>query len=305
MYKRFLSLVALLTGFIPSVAFACACGCGVFDVGTGTMMPTDSGGTAWFEYDFMNQVNNLQGTSQSAKANNDDKVLRSNFFQAGGEYMFNRSWGIMGDVPFTDRFFKTTDDNTGDTVKFAHTALGDVHIEGVYSGFDDDMSTGVTFGLKLPTGDFHYSGFDRDTAIGSGSTDLLLGGYHMDNLYSAWDLDWFTNAQWDHAVMIQDHYRPGDEIEAALGAYYNAGTIGAGKLSPLLQLIGSYRIHDTGQEADPTGSGYKRLLISPGLEYDISRVKLYGDVEVPIYQYVNGNQLTAPVLFKFVLGYNF
>ena len=40
----------------PSIALACACGCGVFDVGTGTMLPTGTGGEVWFEYDFMNQT---------------------------------------------------------------------------------------------------------------------------------------------------------------------------------------------------------------------------------------------------------
>jgi hypothetical protein len=34
-------------------------------------------------------------------------------------------------------------------------------------------------------------------------------------------------------------------------------------------------------------------------------VKLYGDVEVPIYQNANGNQIVAPVLFKFIVGYSF
>jgi len=230
-----LFLVAFFLGVLfPSAALACACGCGVFDVGTGAMMPTAEGGQVWFEYDFMNQVNNWSGASPSAKANNDDKVLRSNFFQLGGQYMFNREWGVMGEVPVTDRFFKTTDDGTGDTVKFQHSALGDIHLQGIYSGFSEDMSTGVTFGFKLPTGDFSFSGFDRDTSIGSGSTDLLLGFYHMGGLVDRFD--WFTNAQLDQPFLTQDSYRPGTEIDAAIGSYYYGLNLGesAGKLAPLL-----------------------------------------------------------------------
>ena len=301
-----LFLVAFFLGVLfPSAALACACGCGVFDVGTGAMMPTAEGGQVWFEYDFMNQVNNWSGASPSAKANNDDKVLRSNFFQLGGQYMFNREWGVMGEVPVTDRFFKTTDDGTGDTVKFQHSALGDIHLQGIYSGFSEDMSTGVTFGFKLPTGDFSFSGFDRDTSIGSGSTDLLLGFYHMGGLVDRFD--WFTNAQLDQPFLTQDSYRPGTEIDAAIGSYYDGLNLGesAGKLAPLLQLIGSQRWRDGGANADPPNSGYTRLMISPGVEYDIQRVRLYGDVEVPVYQRVNGNQITAPVYFKFVAGYSF
>ncbi len=46
---------------------------------------------------------------------------------------------------------------------FEHSALGDIRIEGMYTGFSDDMSTGVRFGVKLASGDFTYSNFDRDT----------------------------------------------------------------------------------------------------------------------------------------------
>src|SRR5271155_3035935 len=56
MRNRILSLsIALLVGSMPNLASACACGCGVFDVGTGTMLPTGTGGKAWLEFDFMNQ----------------------------------------------------------------------------------------------------------------------------------------------------------------------------------------------------------------------------------------------------------
>jgi hypothetical protein len=72
-----------------------------------------------------------------------------------------------------------------------------------------------------------------------------------------------------------------------------------------LQIIGSYRWRDSGVNADPTNTGYNRLLLSPGIEYDVNSLKLYGDVEVPVYQHVNGDQLTAPVYFKIVVAYNF
>ena len=305
-HSALLPLAAFMVALMPGLALACACGCGVFDVGTGTMMPTDEGGQVWFEYDFMNQAANWHNSSEAPKANNDDKVLSSNFFQVGGQYMFNRSWGIMGEIPFTDRYFKTTDDDTGDLLHNRHHALGDVHLQGVYSGFADDMSTGVTFGLKLPTGDFRYSGFDRDTSIGSGSTDWLLGAYHMGAIDEKGLFNWFTNGLWDHAFLMQRGYRPGDEFDAAIGSYYNGFDFGAnGKMAPLLQLIGSWRVHDTGAAANTPNSGYKRLLISPGVEYDINAVKLYGDVEVPVWQHVNGNQLVAPVYLKFIVGYSF
>jgi hypothetical protein len=302
--KLLLTSLSLLT-FTPSTAFACACGCGVFDVGTGTMMPTDVGGTVWLEYDYMDQNINWSGTGRSSPANNSDKEIVTNFITAGGQYMFDRSWGVEAEIPYWTRTFNTTDDS-GSPASFHHAALGDVRVKGVYSGFSDDMSTGITFGFKLPTGDYHYSNFDRDSSIGTGSTDWLLGGYHQGALTQDGKFDWFVNGQWDHAFTVASSYRPGDEYDAALGSYYNAGTIvGNDKIAPLLQLIGSYRLHDTGALADPSDSGYRRALVSPGVEYDIAAVRLYADIEVPIYQNVNGNQLTAPVLTKLVVGYNF
>lgn len=311
-------LLSVLSAFLltPSISWACACGCGVFDVGTGTMLPTGEGGTAWIEYNYMNQNQNWSGASSSDGTNNPDKQIRTNFFTAGTTYMFNRQWGAEGEIPFWDRKFKTqTDDpNPGDMQTFNHANIGDVRVKAIYSGLSDDMSTGLTFGLKLATGDFTYENFDRDTAIGSGSTDLLLGGYHMGDLsplVGGLAFSWFATAEWSHAFIVQQNYRPGDEFDAAIGSYYNGFDMGsAGKFAPMLQIIGSIREHDIGMNSmQPINgvnqSGYQRLLLSPGIEYDYKDIKLYGDVEVPVYQYVNGNQLIAPVLFKFIVGYNF
>ncbi|MDE1900179.1 MAG: hypothetical protein KGI37_00860 [Alphaproteobacteria bacterium] len=305
MSKKLLFVTLSLLVFAPAAAQACACGCGIFDVGTGTMMPTSSGGTVWLEYDYMDQNRNWAGQGPSNAANNSDKEITTHFITAGGQYMFNRSWGAEIEIPYDLRTFDTTGDDGG-PAQFTHSALGDIRVKGIYSGFSDDMSTGVTYGLKLPTGDYSYSGFDRDTGIGTGSTDWLLGGYHMGLLSSAAHLDWFVNGQWDHAFTVSSHYRPGDEWDAALGSYYEAGAmLGADRLAPLLQLLGSYRLHDVGFNADPADSGYRRLLISPGVEYDVHNVKLYADIELPVFQDVNGNQLTASALGKFIVGYSF
>ncbi|MDR3448261.1 MAG: hypothetical protein P4M15_00655 [Alphaproteobacteria bacterium] len=303
MSKKLLLSALSLLAFAPTAAHACACGCGVFDVGTGTMMPSAEGGQVWLEWDYMDQNKNWSGTGKSDPANNDDKEIVSNFFVAGGQYMFSRSWGAEVDIPFTTRTFNTTGDDGG-SASFNHGGLGDIRVKAIYSGLSEDMSTGLTFGLKLPTGDYHYAHFDRDTAIGSGSTDWLLGAYHQGELSGKFD--WFVNGQWDHAFTVASHYRPGDEYDAALGSYYNAGPmLGADHIAPLLQLIGSYRLHDVGMAADPDNSGYRRLLISPGVEYDVDAVRLYADIELPVWQNVNGNQLTAPVLTKLVVGYSF
>ena len=46
-------------------------------------------------------------------------------------------------------------------------------------------------------------------------------------------------------------------------------------------------------------------MLSPGIEADVGKWKLYGDVEFPVYQDMNGNQLVAHQLVKFIVSYSF
>ena len=92
--------------------------------------------------------------------------------------MFNREWGVMVRAPYVNRSFTTDTGPPGGIQTFNSRDLGDAEVMGMYTGFFKDMSTGVIFGLKLPTGVYTATGFDRDTQIGSGSTDLILGFFH-------------------------------------------------------------------------------------------------------------------------------
>ncbi len=82
---------------VPGMALACACGCSVFDVGTSTLLPSGPGGTLFFEYDFLDQTQNWSGSGRAPAAHNDDKHIRTSFYQLGGQYMFNDSWGVMAE----------------------------------------------------------------------------------------------------------------------------------------------------------------------------------------------------------------
>ena len=216
--------------------------------------------------------------------------------------MFSRAWGAEVEVPYWDRHF-TTDVGGGDIQSFNHDAFGDVRVKGIYSGFSPDMSTGITFGFKLPTGDYTYPNFDRDTEIGTGSSDVLLGAYHMGNL--AGQFNWFANGQLDQPFLTRAEYRPGSEVDVAAGVYYNGWNVGNVKIAPLAQITNSYRLHDRGLAADPQDSGYERVLFSPGVEVDAAGYKIYADVGVPVYQDMRGNQLTAKELFKLNISHSF
>jgi len=47
------------------------------------------------------------------------------------------------------------------------------------------------------------------------------------------------------------------------------------------------------------------MLVSPGVALSVDTWKLYADVEIPISQHVNGNQLIAPAAVKLIASYNF
>jgi hypothetical protein len=140
---------------LPLIAFtttaARACGCSVFDVGGG-MLPqeNDHGGRIFFEYWTLNQNVNWVGNSRANPNLNQDKKLVSTWTNAGFSYMFNRQWGMMVRIPFAQRDFTTTVDPTiGLQQTFDSKSVGDIEVVGMYAGFFDDMSTGITFGLKL------------------------------------------------------------------------------------------------------------------------------------------------------------
>jgi len=294
----------LAVAVVPGAAFACACGCGVFDVGTSSMFPADTGGTAFLNYDYQDQRQNWSGTSAALGDNNDDKRIETHFVTLGLQYMFNRSWGAQVELPFVNRTF----DSAGNAASLNWSGLGDVRLKSIYTGFSEDLSSGLTFGLKLPTGSANHTeafgDIDRDTQIGSGSTDVLLGGFHRARFgNSSWN--WFAQAELDIPTLKRGDYRPGLEADAAAGIYYDGLSLGRAKISPVAQVIGSWRGRDNGAAAAPDDSGYQRVLLSPGIEVHLHPVKIYADVELPVYQNMNGNQLVAPALFKLSISYMF
>ena len=183
-----------------------------------------------------------------------------------------------------------------------------MRIEGLFTGFFADLSAGVNLGLKLPTGNYQFDPdvVDRDTQIGTGSTNILMGGFYRHHVNLRAKLFWFAQTELDLPVLTQDHYRPGLELNSAVGLYYGGWTVGRAKVSPVAQILVSERTSDGGSEsAHPVASGYQRVLLSPGIEVDIHSVTFYADAEVPVYQNFVGNQIAAPVLFKATLAYAF
>jgi hypothetical protein len=329
--KRLLAAGAAMLFAAPTAALACACGCGVFDVGAGVLeaMPEGENGlSVWFRYSTMDQNRNWEHGASAPASDNSDKEINTSFYTVGAEYMVNDDWLVMAELPVYARLLTTTDDGTvfgpAGSVYTAHlTDLGDLQLSAAYTGFSPDMSSGLTFGVKLPTGNdtgptgpLGGSEFDRDSLPGTGSTDLMVGGFHTGDLNSDGSLRYFLQAKVQFAVLTRDAYRPGNELDGAVGVTYDFGKAGPfDDVAPILQLIGSTRDRDSGANADPLNSGYQRLLLAPGFEAQFGSFRLYADVELPLTQYTNAaaslaiegtsGQLVAPALFKTQLAYDF
>jgi len=292
----------LVAAATSPAALACACGCGVFDIAN--LFQTETGGSVFLEYDYMDQNKNWSGLSQAPADANDDKSIRTSFYTAGLRYLFASGFGVMVELPYWQRHFAT---DTGSTIeRFDHGAFGDLRLTGVYSGFSEHNETAITLGIKLPTGDDRYAGFDRDTEIGSGSTDLALGAYHLGKLSSDGVWRYFVQGRYQFALSSTADYRPGNELNGVAGVTYDAGLVAdTVALAPTLQLIASIRDSDKGAGANPADSGYSRLLVSPGVDIILQRWTLHTEVDFPLYQNIIGNQLIAQELIKTTMSYSF
>jgi hypothetical protein len=330
---RLIAGIFLLSSLIPAEALACACGCSVFDVGSSALLPKegDHGGAVYFEWDHSNQNTNWSSLSKAPAANNGDKQILTDWYVVGLNYMVSRDWGFGVRIPTANRSFLTDTafpEGPGDTPQLERyhvSTLGDIELTGMYTGFSNDMSKGLIFGLKLPTGEWKVNGFDRDTQIGSGSTDLILGGFWRgmitgDNAWQYFAQTKLLQPLLTHSVENPavgegtGNYIPGMQIDTALGVtynnWYNVGPFD--KIAPLLQVIVSHRQPDSGDAANPGDTGFDRIFISPGIDFTKviddahnNTFKLYGDIEIPVYQRANGNQVVAPYLAKVVAAYTF
>lgn len=290
----------------PAAAHACACGCGMFSVGMpGLGLPTASGMAVNLQTTLLDQDQAMQGSSKIPLSRSPDKRIRTTFYNLNVQYQINRSWGIMAMLPYWSRSFDT-DANFGATpaqvVNSKVDTLSDVRIEGIYSGFSEDMSTGLIFGLKLPTGTHTAAGFDRDTQPGSGSTDLLLGGYQWGNLAPDWS--WFAQGIYRSAFATRDGYRPGDSLQVVGGIHYD-GLRFKDHFAPMLQVHYTDRQSDSGINANPANSGLDTVFVTPGILLDLGRHWMANaNLYLPVYQHVTGIQLVPRQVFSFGVTYN-
>jgi len=320
MKKSFSILITNLLLFTllaaPCNLQACACGGGVYNVGTGYNFPEGAGGMVWTEYDYIGQSQNWRGLGPSAAANNPHQLIQTSWLQGGFQYFFNEKWGASVVVPSANRIVRAQSEDGMEVQQGEDPVapkiftkqwwgMGDIRLNGYYTGFSPDMSTGVNLGVKLPSGLWNEPGIDRDNQIGTGSTDILFGFFHRHRITMDATWSWFADAQLDAPVITQAGYTPGIQLNGTAGFYYTGLKIGKVKIRPLGQVLFVNKASDSGPASDPKNTGYQQLSLSPGIEFDFKKMRIYADAELPVMNNMVGNQLIASCTVKVVASYMF
>ncbi|HEX5339880.1 MAG TPA: hypothetical protein VFX47_03280 [Gammaproteobacteria bacterium] len=315
--KRAIRIVLpMLAGLLltPDVLACASCGCTLnTDLGSQGMV-TGSGWRVGLRYDLVDQDQMHNGKDVVSIAVPDSEEVeqrtRNGYTTLGINYGFNRRWSMELQLPWLNRFHTTYAEGDS-TLSSSHSdSLSDARLLGRYTGLSPDMSSGLLFGLKLPTGVRNVTfstgpaagdALDRSLQPGSGTTDVLLGAYHFDNFNA--QFGWFTQVMYQHALAAHDGYQPGDSFNLNAGLQYYLND----SFTPQLQINAQVRGHDT--DADPAGhdnSGGRLLYISPGVTFNLGNGwHGHAFVQFPLYQNVYGLQLTPTHIVSIGASYSF
>lgn len=302
----------------PAFALACSsCGCTLSSDWESQGLSTTPGLRMDFRFDYINQNQLRHGRGSASKSDlanaiasgsianpmEAEQYTRNRYYTLGLDYTYNRAWGVNVQLPYVDRAHGTIQMPPDEVSTSRTKSLGDVKIIGRYQGFSEAADTGVLFGAKLPTGsrDNNFTGgpaslaappdnaLDRSLQPGTGSTDLILGVYHFEPLNKNWD--WFVQGLVQTALRTRDGFRPGDSLNVNLGLRY----LEFESVVPQIQINARAVRHDTDNgngSADPANSGGQLAYLSPGVTVALSKTaKVYGFLQLPLYQNVNGYQL--------------
>jgi len=227
---------------------------------------------------------------------------------AGIDYTVDEHWGVALNVPYISR---THSHNLGPyngnvslgTETFDAKALGDIKAVARYRWtLNEDNGVGVKLGVKLNTGRKYFTlntgALPNEVTLqpGNGSTDLIVGAFWQ-NAGRGSALSWFAQGLWQQSIANDPLFKPGYQLNIDLGARYAINRT----LSGLLQINGQLNGQDSGVNAAAdasgvpgTSTGVKIISITPGVSLAVSPdTNVYALMQLPIYQFVNGEQLTS------------
>jgi len=303
----------LLCALLAPTWAAASCGSAFCSVNTGWDVQgawTEPGTRLDFRYESIDQDQPMAGRRKvgvgEVPGHHDEVYTRNRNYLTSIDHTFGPDWGVNVLVPVVDREHFHIHNHMGAALedRWNFTALGDVRVlarRRLANGEDQEPSawlTALNFGLKLPTGRTTVTNADGEPAErslqpGTGTTDLLIGASYS-RLRPTKSLSTFLQTVAQLPLYEHDGYKPGNRIIFDAGLRYGVGE----QVGLLLQVNTLWRGRDRGAEAEPEDTGGSSVFVSPGLSYAIGKsFNVYGFFQVPVYQYVNGVQLTARKAF--------
>lgn len=263
-----------------------------------------------------------QPSDPSAGGGEIEKGTINRYINLSVAYRLNADWGFNLLLPYVLRSHTTYGDQDQPYVA-AQTApdqvsgtrvsgIGDIKLLASYQGFLPTHNLGVQFGVKLPTGNYggatvdgtvvgHPTSFrsgpalgealDTSLQAGTGSTDLIVGGYYYQPVSQ--DVDAFVNGQFQAAVSQRldasgADYRPGNLASMSFGLRYEAHA----NWVPQLQINLQHKSADQGALADVPDTAGTVAYLSPGISATLARhFQVYAFVQLPVYSHLSGYQL--------------
>jgi hypothetical protein len=262
---------------------------------------TEPGWRADLRYEFVPQTQPRTQDSRIAvgqirRHHDEVRTINQNLL-ATLDYGFSNRWGVSVALPFSKREHTHIHNHGGSQFieQWDFTEMGDTQLMGRYQlqDWNKPYVFGLYFGTKLPTGKFTIENRAGDRAErtlqpGTGTIDGLVGFYLRQNFPES-QSSWFMQAILQQPFNERDEYKPGESISLDIGYRYDISQ----RLSLMLQLNNQYKDHDSGQDAEARDSGGHSISLSPGISYGLTEtVQLYSFVQKPVYQYVNGVQIT-------------
>jgi hypothetical protein len=302
---RLALLAAPLTVLLGAVNAGASCGSAFCSVNTDWQalgLGVQRGWRLKLQYEFIDQDRLREGDDEvsgvATEADHEELRTVNRNWLATVDYGLDDHWGVNLTAPFVNRDHSHIHDplGEGELETWHFSDLGDLRLQGRYQshhGAGGQVLAGVTFGVKLPTGRFHETNDEGEEAErtlqpGSGTTDLLVGGYALLRLPPGWG-SLFAGVALQTPINEREGFRPGTQYHADGGWNYPVG----GRLAAILQADCTYRTRDRGPDAEPDDSGLTTLSVSPGVSLALTPgTRLYTFVQLPVYRHVNGVQLT-------------
>jgi Putative MetA-pathway of phenol degradation len=315
-----ISIISIL--FFATANASANCGSAFCSINTNSEIQFDSKNRGFgvnLRYEFVDLDQPREGTNKigaRGEPGGHDEIETTNHnLVLGFDYAFDQHWAIGLQLPFLKRTHthihnpseeEAAEGDAPERETWNFSGIGDVRTVARYQTNLGDSSVGFQAGVKLPTGardGRNDSGelAERTLQLGTGSTDLIVGGFAKGNV-GEMPLRWFIQTQWQHAIATKDDFRPADDISLDVGLRYFV----TDAFSANLQLNSHFKRRDRGANAEPDESGGKYLYLSPGVSYAFGG-GLQGSfyVQVPLYQNVNGIQLTQSTSYVAGLSYRF